>query len=86
MVGDLLRQREQLISVVAGIEEIINAEYRKSFIAKVGEDVMFDNKRGVLCELSYFTPPKVRLYRNNGKLSKTHRIVRDISKITSCKY
>jgi hypothetical protein len=78
MITQLLSQRSLLIALQTGIDELINQTYRQSLSVKVGDEVVLNGARGVVIEITYFSPMKICLYRKDGSLSRTHRLCRDV--------
>ena len=81
MISQLLSQHASLLNLVSGVEKLINEAYRQSIPFKVGDEVILNGNRGVIAEITYFKPMKVLMYRKDGELSKTWRLVRDLGEL-----
>lgn len=83
MIESLLSQRTALLQLVSGVEQLINEAYRLSIPFEIGDEVLLNGSRGVIAEITYFKPIKVLIYRKDGELSKTHRIVKNLNDLTN---
>jgi len=81
MIPQLLSQHASLLSLLTTTENLINEAYRQSTSFKVGDEVLLNGSRGVVAEITYFKPMKVLMYRKDGELSKTHRIVKNLNEL-----
>lgn len=82
MIQSLLSQHASLRQVMSATEQLINEAYRLSIPFEIGDEVILNGSRGVIAEITYFKPMKVLMYRKDGELSKTWRLVRDLKEIT----
>jgi hypothetical protein len=82
MIQSLLSQHSSLQQLLASCENLINETYRQSIKFKIGDEVVLNGNRGVIAEITYFRPMKVLMYRKDGELSKSHRLVKSLNEIS----
>lgn len=70
-------QRTQLVL----LEGLIDEAYSETLPFKEGDTITYEGIRGVVSEITYFSPIKIIPYKKDGSLSMQYRYCREVEKI-----